>query len=165
MARWWGPDGFTVPVCELDVRPGGALRIDMRDPDGVVYPMTGVFLEVVPPERLVFSTAAVPDESGQAQLEGVTTVTLAEQAGQTLLTLRTVIVKAGPGADFALAGMEPGWTQTLDHLTAYVESAQGDSMMSDTADAALPAVPDMKLELVPVPVTDVDRAKAFYVEK
>ena len=42
-AKWWGPRGFTNPVCELDPRPGGAIRIDMRGPDGTVYPMGGTF--------------------------------------------------------------------------------------------------------------------------
>jgi len=41
VARWWGPHRFTNPVCELDLRPGGAILIHMRGPDGVVYPMTG----------------------------------------------------------------------------------------------------------------------------
>jgi uncharacterized protein YndB with AHSA1/START domain len=43
------------PVCELDVRPGGAIRIHMRGPDGTVYPMTGAYQEIVEPERLVFT--------------------------------------------------------------------------------------------------------------
>ena len=41
VAQWWGPAGFTNPRCEVDVRPGGVLRIDMRGPDGTVYPMAG----------------------------------------------------------------------------------------------------------------------------
>ena len=39
--QWWGPAGFTNPRCEVDVRPGGVLCIDMRGPDGTVYPMAG----------------------------------------------------------------------------------------------------------------------------
>ena len=50
LKRWWGPKGFTNPVCEVDVRTGGAIRIDMRAPDGAVYPMTGAFVEIVEPE-------------------------------------------------------------------------------------------------------------------
>ena len=46
MAQWFGPRGFTNPVCELDVRVGGSIRIVMRGPDGNDYPMTGVFREV-----------------------------------------------------------------------------------------------------------------------
>jgi uncharacterized protein YndB with AHSA1/START domain len=46
LKRWWGPKGFTNPVCEVDVRPGGAIRIDMRAPDGVVYPLDRLAAEV-----------------------------------------------------------------------------------------------------------------------
>src|SRR2546428_13541081 len=55
MAQWFPPKDFTAPVCELDVRPGGAIRINMRGPDGSVFPGKGVFREVVPSERLVFT--------------------------------------------------------------------------------------------------------------
>src|SRR5229473_4268217 len=68
MAQWWGPHGFTNPVCELDVRPGGAIRIDMRGPDATVYPMTGVYQEIVEPERIVFTSAAL-DEKGHPMFE------------------------------------------------------------------------------------------------
>ena len=47
LAQWWGPDGFTNPVCKLDVRVGGKIRIDMRAADGVVHRMNGVFREIV----------------------------------------------------------------------------------------------------------------------
>src|SRR5439155_12002397 len=74
MARWWGPHGFTNPRCELDARPGGKIHIDMRAPDGTVYPMTGTFREVVEPERLVFMAVA-EDHAGTPLLESLTTVT------------------------------------------------------------------------------------------
>jgi uncharacterized protein YndB with AHSA1/START domain len=80
MAQWWGPKGFTNPVCELDVRPGGAILIHMRGPDGVIYPMYGTFHEIVEPERLVMTTSAVPDEAGSDQLEVLNTITFAEGA-------------------------------------------------------------------------------------
>ena len=69
MARWFGPRGFTNPVCELDVRVGGSLRIAMRGPDGNDYPMKGVFREVLKPERLVFTNIAI-DKAGKHLLEG-----------------------------------------------------------------------------------------------
>src|SRR5258708_9857059 len=59
LEQWWGPRGFTSPVCQVDVRPGGAMRIDMRGPDGTVYPMTGVYQEVIEPERIVFTSGAL----------------------------------------------------------------------------------------------------------
>jgi uncharacterized protein YndB with AHSA1/START domain len=55
LAAWWGPRFFDAPVCELDLKPGGAYRIEMRGPDDVVYPMKGVFLEIVAQSRLVMS--------------------------------------------------------------------------------------------------------------
>jgi uncharacterized protein YndB with AHSA1/START domain len=120
MARWWGPKGFTNPVCEMDVRPGGDIRINMRAPDGVEYPMTGFFREVVPPERLVFVCHAHPDEEGNPRLEVVNTVTFAERAGKTTLTVQAVVVRARPGSETAIGGMETGWTQSLDRLADLV---------------------------------------------
>ena len=83
VARWWGPKGFTNPVCELDARPGGAIKILMRGPDGSEYPMTGQFRDVVPPERLVFVSQAIEDETGIPRLQVETTVTFAERGGKT----------------------------------------------------------------------------------
>ncbi len=116
VAQWWGPKDFTNPVCELDVRPGGAILIHMRGPDGVVYPMKGVFHEIAPPERLVFTTSAFEDEAGNPQLEDRTTVTFAEHDGKTKLTVQAVVTKAAPAVEGALAGMEAGWNESLDRL-------------------------------------------------
>lgn len=115
MAQWWGPKGFTNPVCEIDARPGGAIRIHMRSPDGVTYPMTGMFSEVVAPERLVF-TAFAEDLDGNPLLEAHTTVTFAEQGGKTTVTVKARAVGLAPVAPQMLAGMEAGWTQSLERL-------------------------------------------------
>src|SRR5262245_55581307 len=87
MARWWGPRDFTNPVCELDVRVGGAIRIHMRAPDGTVHPMTGTFREIVPPERLVFDAVA-EDSAGNPLLEAHTIVTFEDDAGRTRLAVQ-----------------------------------------------------------------------------
>ena len=117
LARWWGPHRFTNPVCEAEARPGGAIRIDMRGPDGSVFPMTGTFREVVPHDRLVLETSALDGE-----LQVLTTVTFADAGGKTLLRLRAEVVKASPAAAGALAGMEAGWTQSLERLEGLVRS-------------------------------------------
>ncbi len=119
VAVWWGPHHFTNPVCELDARPGGAIRIHMRAPDGTVYPMTGVFNEVVEPERIVFTSAAL-DAAGNPMFEVLTTVTFAEQGEKTKQTMRARVIKMTPQAAPYIAGMEQGWTQSLERLTAYV---------------------------------------------
>ena len=119
VAQWWGPNGFTNPVCELDVRPGGAIRIHMRGPDGTVYPMTGVYQEIVEPERLVFTSAAL-DESGKPLFEVLNTVAFVEHDGTTKLTVRVRVVKSTAGAAPYLAGMEAGWTQSLERLGVHL---------------------------------------------
>src|SRR5690349_7181904 len=107
----------------MDLRPGGALRIVMRGPDGVDYPTTGVFREIVEPERLVFTNIAL-DEQGNHVLEGLTTVTFAEHGGKTKLTLQTGAVGLTVDAAPKLAGMEAGWTQSLDRLAGHVTHLQ-----------------------------------------
>lgn len=116
MAQWWGPKNFTNPVCMLDVRPGGSIRIDMRGPDGAVHPMTGVFHEILAPDRLVFTSRAFVDASGHAQLVVHNTVTFADDNGKTRLTLSAMILKSTPEVAGPLQGMEQGWSQSLDRL-------------------------------------------------
>jgi uncharacterized protein YndB with AHSA1/START domain len=122
MAQWWGPHGFTNPVCEIDARPGGAIRIHMRGPDGVVYPMVGTFREFVEPERLVF-TAVAQDQAGTPLLEALTTVTFEQQGGKTKITVQAKAVGLAPVAPQMLAGMEAGWTQSLERLEALVANS------------------------------------------
>jgi predicted 3-demethylubiquinone-9 3-methyltransferase (glyoxalase superfamily)/uncharacterized protein YndB with AHSA1/START domain len=115
LAQWFGPRGFTSSVPELDLRVGGALRIVMHGPDGNDYPMKGVFREVVAPERLVFGNIAI-DKDGNHLLEGETTVILEEQGDKTKLTLHAYAKGLVPIAPQMLAGMEAGWSQSLDKL-------------------------------------------------
>src|SRR5215471_20304438 len=117
LAQWWGPKGFTNPVCEIDARVGGAIRIHMRSPDGSVYPMRGEFREIVPPKRLVFTNIAV-DAADKPIIEGLTTVTFTERGGKTMMTLHT---RGRAVVDYAvgyLQGMEMGWTGSIDKLEA-----------------------------------------------
>jgi uncharacterized protein YndB with AHSA1/START domain len=108
----------------MDVRPGGAILIHMRGPDGVVFPTKGVFREIVEPERLVFTDSALEDEEGNPQFETLTTVTFAEHEGKTKLTLHVIVVKAEMGTEGAFAGMEEGWNQSLDKLTEYLATTR-----------------------------------------
>ncbi len=120
MAMWWGPDGFTNPVCELDVRPGGTIRIDMRGPDETVYPMKGVFREIKQPERLVFTSSILEDEKGDPQLVNLNTITLVGLGKKTKLTVQADVVKSRPAAEGSLASMEEGWKQSLDRLEEFL---------------------------------------------
>ena len=81
LAAWWGPHGLTNPRAEADPRPGGKILIHMQAPDGTVHPMGGIFDEIVPHERIVFTTFVdMPD--GKRVLEAHNTVTFAGRRPQ-----------------------------------------------------------------------------------
>jgi uncharacterized protein YndB with AHSA1/START domain len=119
VAQWWGPKGFTNPVCEIDLRVGGEIRIHMRAPDGNVYPMSGIYSEIVEPERLVFVSAAL-DKSGNPLFEVVTTVTFVDMGTATKLTMHAVASKIRPEGMQHVEGMEEGWRQSFARLIEYV---------------------------------------------
>jgi uncharacterized protein YndB with AHSA1/START domain/uncharacterized membrane protein YphA (DoxX/SURF4 family) len=119
LAQWWGPKGFTNPVCEIDVYSGGSIRIDMCGPDGTVYPMTGKYLEIVEPQLLVFTSSAL-DKNGRPLFVVFNTVTFAEQSGNTKLVMHASVSDITPEAAPHLAGMETGWTQSLVRLEDFI---------------------------------------------
>jgi uncharacterized protein YndB with AHSA1/START domain len=121
LAEWWGPRGFTNPVCAWSARPGGKILVHMRGPDGTVYPMTGTFHEVAAPERLVF-LAVAEDHEGKRLLESLTTVTFEEQGAKTKLTVHAKAVGLVPIAAQMLAGMQQGWSESLDKLADRMET-------------------------------------------
>jgi uncharacterized protein YndB with AHSA1/START domain len=113
----------------MDVRVGGAIRIHMRAPDGVVYPMTGVFQEIVAPGRLVFVGSAL-DGDGKSMFDVLTTVIFAEERGKTALTLRLRVINATAQAPQYLKGMQAGWTQSLDRLGDHLAETVAESEMA-----------------------------------
>jgi uncharacterized protein YndB with AHSA1/START domain len=123
VAQWWGPSGYTNPVCELDVRPGGAIYIEMTGPDGIMIPNKGVFHEIVEPERIVFMTKAFEDEEGNPRLQVLNTVTFVERDGKTELTMRALVIKETSEVAASLAGMEQGWNESLDRLAESLTNA------------------------------------------
>ena len=115
LARWWGPRGFSAPVCQWDARPGNKIHVVMRAPNGTDYPMGGEFHEVAPPERLVTTTGAL-DAEGRLLFEIRHTLTLAERHGRTKLTMHSRVVRTTPGAGQYIGGFEAGMTQSLERL-------------------------------------------------
>lgn len=119
LARWWGPDGFPNPVCEVDVRVGGTMRIDMQAPDGTVHRLTGTFDEVAEPECLVFRAIAVDDKS-VALMESLTTVTFHDLGDKTKVIVHASAAPRQPIAADMLKGMDMGWAQSLERLARLV---------------------------------------------
>src|ERR1700719_247021 len=92
VVQWWGPNGFTTTIHEMDVRPGGRWRHTMHGPDGADYPNQSVFIEVVEPERIVYSHGGGKKGGPGAQFES--TWTFEAQGNKTKLTLRMVFSSA-----------------------------------------------------------------------
>jgi uncharacterized protein YndB with AHSA1/START domain len=119
LTRWWGPRGYTNPVCELDLRVGGAIFVRMRAPDGRVVLMKGTFREIVVPRRLVF-TALVAAPDGEALFEGRVTATFEDEDGATRLTVHEKAIALVPAAAPILANMENNWSESLKRLATVV---------------------------------------------
>jgi uncharacterized protein YndB with AHSA1/START domain len=120
LVQWWGPEGVFTPVCEVDVRPGGAINIvmeageSMGEYKGTQWPMRGTFEEVDEPSKLVFS--AVNMQGEQDTLEHRTTVTFDEMDGKTKMTVHVVVTKLQEGMGYAVGGMQHGWNSQFDKL-------------------------------------------------
>ncbi len=114
-AQWWGPKGFTSVSCTMDARVGGAWRRVMRSPDGTEHRARGVYREVAPPERLVF-TYAWEDEAGHPTHETLVTLTFRDIGGKTELTLRQELFETVAARD----DHRNGWSDCLDRFAAYL---------------------------------------------
>src|SRR5271155_1876807 len=69
IVHWWGPQGFTTTIREMDVRPGGIWDYTMHGPDGTDYPNQSVFIEVVKPQRNVYSLTGGKKDDRSVQIE------------------------------------------------------------------------------------------------
>ena len=116
LAKRWllGPPGWSMPVCEIDLRVGGKYRyVWRRDSDGKEMSMGGVFREIVPPERLV-ATERFDDPWYPG--EALDTLVLVEQGGKTTLT-QTMLLTSREARDAVLkSGMEKGVEASYDRL-------------------------------------------------
>ena len=138
LARWWGPRGFTNPVCQMDLRPGGAFRVVMRGPDGAEYPLKGVFLEIDAPERLVMTMDLSEHPAEWLELYNqyrgkrkdapamkiVTTVTFEEQDGGTKLTVAQRFDSVTDRDANMKLGAAAGWSQSFERLDELLRRPQ-----------------------------------------
>jgi uncharacterized protein YndB with AHSA1/START domain len=119
--EWWGPHGMTTPYCEMDLRPGGVFKTVMRAPDGAEYPTRGVFLEVIPGERIVFTDAFDPGWQPHPDIFFTAVTTFeAQSGGKTKLTARALHWTAESRQNHEEMGFEQGWGESLDRLAALV---------------------------------------------
>ncbi|HEU4879116.1 MAG TPA: SRPBCC domain-containing protein [Gemmatimonadaceae bacterium] len=116
MKQWSAPRGFTIPINEGELKPGGVWRSQMRKEDGTELNLGGVYHEIVEPERLVF-THAWMDESGKPGPETVVTVILTERGNKTEMTFRQTGFASVESRD----GHEGGWNECFDKLAELEE--------------------------------------------
>ena len=147
---WWGPKGFTSPVSKADLRVGGKYLNCMRSPDGKDYWSTGVYREILEPERLVL-TDSFADPAGNVvpatyygmgadlPTEMLITVTFEEEAGKTKMVLRHEGFPPGEMAEMT----KQGWNESFDKLAKSLKKLRregGTSKTRFTAEAGKPEV-------------------------
>jgi uncharacterized protein YndB with AHSA1/START domain len=117
--RWMlGPDGWTMPVCEIDLRPGGRWHWVWRRSEGTEMAMSGEYREVTAPEKLVNT-----ESWGDDWPETLNTTSFFEENGRTKL-VATVHYPSKEARDAAMkTGMEDGWSRSYDRLDDYLRDA------------------------------------------
>lgn len=128
LMQWWGPKVFTAPVCKVDFRVGGKYHFCMRAPDGQEFWSTGIYREIVRPEKIV-KTDAFADKEGNPVpashygMQGywpeylLVTLLFEDQQGKTKLTLRHTGLPEGEIFEMT----EASWNESLDKLEGIVK--------------------------------------------
>lgn len=114
LARWWGPEGFSLPEYEMDVRPGGRYRFVMQAPDGQRFHLSGVYEEVVPDHRLVFSW-----KWDHAEEDTRVTLLFNPVGGATEL----ILVQERFGTVESRDSHQAGWTSSFESLARALATA------------------------------------------
>src|SRR6266851_9610009 len=119
LKRWFGPRGWSMPVCEVDLKVGGGFRFVLRGPDGKDLGMRGVYREIAPPERSVH-LESFDDYPGESQVTAI----FVEQEGKTTLTA-TVLYPSQEVRDAVIqSGMEHGAAESYDKLAELLASGE-----------------------------------------
>lgn len=103
------------------MRPEGKFLINMKAPNGDIYPSEGVFKELIESEKLVFTLPSHEDKNGNSQVEMLNTVTFTEKQGKTEMTLQILEVRTIPGVQ-PLKGLDYAWGQSFDKLEEALET-------------------------------------------
>ena len=121
LTRWFGPRGFTTTTRAFEFRPGGVWDFDMVGPDGTVYPNRIEWREIVPPERITFRQGGHENDPDAFE----STVTFADRAGRTEITLRALL-NSKAQRDYLAEHYRAveGGRETLERLEEYVHELE-----------------------------------------
>lgn len=120
LARWGGPKGLTFVIIKMDVRPGGAYRFNMKEGNGTDHWSQGTYREIVPPERLVFTSGWTDAEGNPTSPNTLLTLTFDEYEGKTKLTLHQTGFESVTSRD----SHRQGYLSTLERLEAYLRRSE-----------------------------------------
>ncbi|AOP33101.1 ATPase [Leptospira tipperaryensis] len=123
LVRWWGPKNFTSPACRNDFRVGGKYVFGMRSPEGQEFWSTGIYLEIVIPEKIVYSDSFADEKGNQVSAShyGITgefpeettvSLTFEEVGDKTKLTLKHIGLPTGEISEMTKAS----WNEMIDKL-------------------------------------------------
>lgn len=137
LKQWWGPKGFVVTHCKLDLRPGGLMHYCLRMPDGNEMWGRFVYREIVKPERLVFVNSFSDKDGGITvhpmspnwPREMLTTVTFEAQGGKTEVRVQWTLFDTATDLerktfDEGRDSMKMGWTGTMDQFDAFLANTK-----------------------------------------
>ena len=124
LKEWWGPENFTNPVVEGEIKEGGVLHITMRGPKDTPFdmdfPMLKRYREIIPGKKLVFENEPI-GPNGERLMEGLTIVTFADHPDGTLMEMTMAAKALTPMAVGMLQGMEQGCSQGFDKLARLLQ--------------------------------------------
>jgi uncharacterized protein YndB with AHSA1/START domain len=109
-SKWFGPHGYTVPLCEMDAQVGGTYRMCMREPDGTDHFVTGTYIEISRPDRLVYTWAW--EEDGVVGHATEVTIELSANGDKTDL----VLTHRGFESEDGMNGHKMGWNSSFESL-------------------------------------------------
>jgi uncharacterized protein YndB with AHSA1/START domain len=136
LRQWWGPKGFTVHTCKVDLRPGGSFLYGMKAPDGSDMWGKFVYRKIEAPKRLEFIVSFSDPKGGVTRhpsspgwpLQTLSVVSFEEQAGKTRVTVQwtphDATEEERKSFDAGRASMQQGWGGTLDKLAAYLPKSK-----------------------------------------
>jgi uncharacterized protein YndB with AHSA1/START domain len=126
LKRWWAPQPYTLPVCTIDLQPGGIWHYCMRSPEGQEQCARSVYREIVPPEKLVYTTTFADEHANpiEGMPEHLTTLIFSEEPGKTRVTARVQFASAAALKVAVDIGMLQGMSITWDYLVEYVQELQ-----------------------------------------
>jgi len=131
LMKWFTPDPWKTVECQIDLRPGGMFRTVMQSPEGELFPGVGCFLEVVEPQRFVWTTMLGPgyrpaslEEAQKEPVQFTAVISLETVEGGTKYTATVIHADAETCSKHAAMGFSDGWATALSQLVAVVKGTR-----------------------------------------